>query len=138
MSKSNDLESDFINYFFRGTVPSWGSNASGWIALFTADPTDTLSVLNEATYTGYIRTVFLRSSGGIWTQSVSGTTSTNSGQVNLATCTGGGSQVVTHAAIVTTSGGVCQGYTWQLPQAITVSNGITPFIPNAALTISED
>lgn len=38
MSKSNTTEDDTLNAVLRAVDPSWRSNASRYIALYTADP----------------------------------------------------------------------------------------------------
>ena len=47
MSASNATENDLLELICKGIDPSWRAAASGYFALFTADPTDTGSLANE-------------------------------------------------------------------------------------------
>lgn len=55
MSLSNTTETAALDCFLRGTDPSYRAGATQYLALFTADPTESASLAAEATYTGYAR-----------------------------------------------------------------------------------
>jgi hypothetical protein len=56
MSKSNTTEDDTLNAVLRAVDPSWRSNASRYIALYTADPGEAgTATTNEATFGAYAR-----------------------------------------------------------------------------------
>jgi len=83
-----------------GLQPS-STAGSLYVALFTADPTASGSVTNEADYTGYARVAVARSSGG-WT--VSSTNVSNTAAVTFGECTAG-SNTITHFALMTAASG---------------------------------
>lgn len=102
-----------------------GSTAAGsfWISLHTADPTDTGSVTNEATYTGYARVQVDRGTGE-WT--VTDDTVVNDNVVAFPAGTGG-SGTVTHFGIHTASSGagnmILSG---ALNSSVVTGSGVTP------------
>lgn len=101
-----------------------GSTAAGsfYLAQFTADPTDSGSVANEATYTGYARLAIARTSGG-WT--ITGNTADNTAAATCAQCTGG-SNTITHIAICKagTASVADLLFVGALDSSIAISNGI--------------
>ncbi len=74
-----------------------GSSTPGsfFLALFTADPTATGSITNEADYTGYAREAVVRSTAG-WTTTAG--VVTNDAAVTFDECTGGDNDI-THMAV---------------------------------------
>lgn len=48
MSMSNTTETAALDMFLRGTDPSYRAGATQYLALFTADPTESASLSNEA------------------------------------------------------------------------------------------
>lgn len=48
MSLSNTTETAALDCFLRGTDPSYRTGATQYLALFTADPTDTADLTNKA------------------------------------------------------------------------------------------
>lgn len=107
---------------------------SFYIALFTADPTDTGSIAAEATYTGYARKAIVRA-GAQWTTATGATE--NTAAITFDACTGG-SNTITHFAI-------CKAGTrdvtdlimhGDLDAQLIVSDGITPEFAAGALDIS--
>ena len=145
MSKVDAFETDILELLFNNTaladigdstgLPGAGTVGNFYIALFTADPTDTGSVANEATYTGYARDPVPRSTAG-WT--VSGGEASNAAAITFAACTGG-SNDITHF-------GICKEGTASVADLIyhgalsatrTVSSGITPEFAIGDLTVTE-
>jgi len=65
MSLSNITEADALDMFLRGLDPAYRAGTTQYVALFTADPTETGSIAAEATYTGYARVAITKASA--WT-----------------------------------------------------------------------
>lgn len=134
MSLSNATELDALNVFLRGNDPSYRAGANNYLALFTADPTETGSIANEATYTGYARVSIPKASS--WTGSASPLTNTN--LIQFGACTAGAS-VCTHFAVVdTASGAVNMMISGALAASLSISPGIQPQFAAGALSISAD
>lgn len=134
MSMSNTTETAALDMFLRGTDPSYRAGATQYLALFTADPTESASLSNEATYTGYARVALTKSSA--WT----GTSSpfTNTSLIQFGACSGG-SNTITHFAVVdTSSGAVSMMISGALSSSLAVSSGIQPQFAGGALSISAD
>ena len=134
MSLSNTTETAALDMFLRGTDPSYRAGATQYLALFTADPTESASLANEATYTGYARVALTKSSA--WT----GTSSpfTNTSLIQFGACSGG-SNTITHFAVVdTASGAVSMMISGALSSSLAVSSGIQPQFAGGALSISAD
>ncbi len=134
MSMSNTTETAALDMFLRGTDPSYRAGATQYLALFTADPTESASLSNEATYTGYARVALTKSSA--WT----GTSSpfTNTSLIQFGACSGG-SNTITHFAVVdTASGAVSMMISGALSSSLAVSSGIQPQFAGGALSISAD
>ncbi|MCX6010203.1 MAG: hypothetical protein NTW48_09295, partial [Chloroflexi bacterium] len=61
MSATNTFETDLLNLIFQKTLPSYLGTLSGtgdasfYLALFTADPTESGTLTNEAAYGSYAR-----------------------------------------------------------------------------------
>ena len=55
MSASNTTENDILKMICQGTDPAWRASATGYWALFTADPGESGSLAAECTSTGYAR-----------------------------------------------------------------------------------
>ena len=55
MSLSNTTENAALKMFCRALIRAIEVGATQYLALFTADPTESGSVANEANYTGYAR-----------------------------------------------------------------------------------
>jgi len=131
---SNTTETAALDMFLRGTDPSYRAGATQYLALFTADPTESASLANEATYTGYARVALTKSSA--WT----GTSSpfTNTSLIQFGACSGG-SNTITHFAVVdTASGAVSMMISGALSSSLAVSSGIQPQFAGGALSISAD
>lgn len=134
MSLSNATETAALDCFLRGTDPSYRASATQYLALFTADPTETGSLVAEADYTGYARVALTKATS--WT----GTASpfTNSNLVQFGACTAG-TNALTHFAVVdTASGAVSMMISGALSSILNVSSGIQPQFSAGALSISAE
>jgi len=134
MSKANTTENDVLKMILQGTDPAYRAGANLYLALFTADPTETGSISDEATYTSYARVALVKATA--WTDG--GSTFSNAGLIQFPQCTGG-SNLITHVALITTASGAGQIlYKGALNSSLTVTNLIQPQFAIAALSISED
>ena len=134
MSMSDTTETAVLNLFLRGTDPAYRAGATQYLALFTADPTDSASLAAEANYTGYARVALTKESS--WTGTASPFTNTN--LIQFPACTGGTS-VCTHFAVVdTASGAAAMMISGSLSASLSVSSGIQPQFQAAALSIAAD
>ena len=134
MSLSNTTETAALDCFLRGTDPSYRAGATQYLALFTADPTESASLAAEATYTGYARVALTKATA--WT----GTASpfTNAALVQFGACTAG-TNAITHFAVVdTASGAVAMMISGALSSTLNVSSGIQPQFSPGALSISAE
>lgn len=166
-NKTNAFEADILKLIFNGTtIANIAANATTSpattlsIALFTASPTESGSVANEATYTGYARKTVTRNStewpvtastestGGITgaVESGGGGTGignagakvTNANAITFDQCTAG-SNVITHMAIckADVEGVADILYAGALQSNLTVSSGVTPQFAAQAITLYE-
>lgn len=134
MSLSNTTETAALDMFLRGTDPSYRSGATQYLALFTADPTDTASLAAEATYTGYARVALTKATA--WTGASS--PFTNSALIQFGACTAG-TDLVTHFAVVdTASGAVSMMISGALSGSLSISSGIQPQFAAGALSVAAD
>lgn len=103
------------------------------MALFTADPTETGSLANEATYTGYARKALTKSSA--WT----GTASpfTNANLIQFDPCSAG-SSTISHFAIVDTASGAVNMMISGTTSTLAVSAGIQPQFAIGAISVSAE
>lgn len=134
MSLSNSTEADTLDVHLRGLDPSYRAGATNYLALFTADPTETGSLAAEATYTGYARVALTKATA--WT----GTSSpyTNAALIQFGACTAG-TNAITHFAVVdTSSGAVAQMISGALSATLNVSAGIQPQFAIGALSVAAD
>lgn len=134
MSLSNTTETAALDAFLRGTDPSYRAGATQYLALFTADPTESASLAAEATYTGYARVALTKATA--WT----GTSSpfTNAALIQFGACTAG-TNALTHFAVVdTASGAVNMMISGALSATLNVSSGIQPQFAIGALSIAAD
>ena len=134
MSLSNDTETAALDAFLRGTDPSYRAGATQYLALFTADPTESASLAAEATYTGYARVALTKATA--WT----GTSSpfTNAALIQFGACSAG-TNALTHFAVVdTASGAVNMMISGALSATLNVSSGIQPQFSAGALSISAE
>lgn len=135
MSKSNTTENDFLKMALQGIDPSWRAGATLYCALYTADPGDAgTATTNEATYTGYARVAQAKATS--WTDG--GSSFSNATLVQFPKCTGG-TNTITHFAIVTTASGAEQIlYSGALSSSLAVSNNIQPQFGIGELVVNED
>lgn len=134
MSLSNATEADILDVLLRGLDPSYRAGATQYLAMFTADPSETGSIADEADYTGYARVALTKSSA--WT----GTASpfTNAALIQFGACTAG-TNALTHFAVVdTASGAVNMMISGAMSATLNVSAGIQPQFAIGALSISAD
>ena len=143
MSKTNAFETSFLQHVFNNAAISNIGDASGlpaaatvgslYVALYTAAPGEAGGG-TEANFTGYARQAVARSAGG-WT--VSGNQVSNTAAITYPECTGG-SNTVTHFAILTavTSGDMLFYGTLTTSRAVT--SGVTVEFAIGALTVTED
>jgi hypothetical protein len=140
MTIGNTSETDIVAFLFNATAlpgawPAGGGNY--YLALYTGDPGEAGAPnASEATYTSYARVAVTRNSGGFTCAS---NVASNAAVVAFPACTGG-SNTITHAAIVTSSSGaggqiVASG---ALSASLAVSTGITPSFAIGALTFTLD
>jgi hypothetical protein len=116
-----------------GTPLPWDANTNLWIALHTADPTESGSaVSSEATYGSYARVQLTRASDF----TVSGNQVSNANLEQFVACSSG-SNIITYASIVDTASGAGNIIVRALlNSAITVSTGVQPqFSPNALVFV---
>ena len=134
MSMSDTTETAVLNMFLRGTDPDYRADATQYLALFTADPTDTASLAAEADYTGYARVALTKASA--WT----GTSSpfSNAELIQFGACTAGSSAITDFAVVDTASGAVNMMISGTLSATLNISNGIQPQFAAGALSISAE
>jgi hypothetical protein len=134
MSLSNTTETAALDAFLRGVDPSYRAGANNYLALFSADPTESASLTAEATYTGYARISVPKASS--WTGTSSPFTNTN--LLQFPACTAG-TTAATHFAIVdTASGAVNMMISGALSSTLNISSGIQPQFQAGALSISAE
>ena len=135
MSLTNAFEEDILQHIFNSTTVIGALNLGFvYVALFTADPTETGSTANEADYTSYARVSVARSGAG-WT--VSGNTAENAAAVTFPAATGG-SNTITHIALMSALTGGTMIWSQAVSSSFAVSSGITPEFAAGAITITAD
>lgn len=146
MSKSNTWENELLLLVFNNTAAALIGDASGlqpsgtagslYVALHTADPTETgTQTGSEAAYTDYARVAVARSGAG-WT--VTGNAVTNAALVQFPQCSGG-SETLTWFSIGTASSGTGKIlYRGQLSSSLAVSSGIQPQFAAGEIDGTED
>lgn len=134
MSLNNTTEADALGVFLRGIDPAYRASPTQYLALFTADPTETGSLSNEATYTGYARVALTKATA--WT----GTSSpfTNAALIQFGACTAGTSTVTHFAVVDTASGAINMMISGALSSSLNVSAGIQPQFAAGALSVAAD
>lgn len=143
MSKSNTQESDLLKLYFQAVaMANIADNTATapavnlFVSLYTADPTDAASVVNEAAYTGYARQSVARTAGG-W--GISGTTPTTIAPVaniDFPICSAVPGGPITHFGVSRTAGGA-PDYIGTVTPNITMAVGVIPRLTTAS-TITED
>lgn len=133
MSMSNQTENDILKAILVGTDPAWRASANSYVALFTADPTESGAFTNEATYTGYARVALTKASA--WTDG--GSTFTNANIIEFPLCTAG-ANTVTHYAICTLSTDGQIVTSGALNASLNISAGIKPQFSAGSLQVVAD
>lgn len=135
MPKSTTTANDTLDALLRAVDPAWRSGATRYIALHTADPTNSGNQsTSEATYTSYARVAVTASTG--FSAASAGSTS-NTGLIQFPQCTGG-TNTITYVSIGTASSGTGQIiYRGALAASLSVANLIQPQFAISALTASE-
>jgi hypothetical protein len=137
-AKSDLLENAILGVIFNATSlagifqdSSGGGNANLYVALHTADPTDTPSSgmgTSEATYTSYARATLERTSSGF---TVSGSSVHPTTDITFPQATGG-SDTITHWSVgLSTNSTADILYSGTVSPQISVSNGVTPRLTTA-------
>lgn len=134
MSASNATENDLLEVVCKGIDPSWRAGATGYWALFTADPTDTGSLAAECDYTGYARVAQTKATA--WTDA--GSSFTNAALVQWPICTAG-TNTATHMAWVSSASGATDFMvSGALSSSLAISAGIQPQAAAGALELTAD
>jgi len=127
MSLTNAFETHALQYLL--TTGSLTRPTAWYIALFTADPTDTGSTTNEiATGTGYARTSV--------TFTVTGDTASNSAAVEFPAASGGNWGTVSHIGVMDASTGGNMIVHAALDTAKAINDGDVFRIPTGDLDIT--
>lgn len=144
MSASNTFETAMLQHYFQNAAHANVGDASGlqpsaaagnfYIALFTADPTDTGGTSAECTYTGYARQAVVRSASGF---TVSGNQVSNAAAITFPVATGG-SETATHFAIMSASSGGTMHGSGALSPTLAISSGTQPEFPIGQLVATMD
>jgi hypothetical protein len=134
MSAANTTENDILEMICKGTDPSWRAAATGYWALFTADPTDTGSLAAECDYTSYARVAQTKATA--WTDG--GSTFSNAALVQWPQCTGGANTATHFAWVSSASGATDYMVSGALSSSLSISNGIQPQATAGALQITAD
>ena len=133
MSMSNTAENKVLKALLQGTDIDFRASSNLYLALFTADPTETGSFANEANYTGYARVTMAKASA--WTDG--GSTFTNSGLLQFPQCTAG-SNVITHFALCTLSSAGEVVISGALNASLNISSGIQCQFSSGSLSIGAE
>lgn len=134
MSASNTMENDLLKMICQGTDPAWRASATGYWALFTADPTESGSLANECTYTSYARVAQTKATA--WTDG--GSTFSNAALVQWPQCTGGTNTATHFAWVSSASGATDYMVSGQLGSSLAISNGIQPQAAIGQLQVTAD
>lgn len=134
MSASNSTENDILKLICAGVDPAWRAAATGYLALFTADPGEAGGLAAECAYTGYARVPVTKATG--WTDN--GSSFANAALVQWPQCTGG-SSVATHFAWVSSASGATDYMvSGALSASLSISNGIQPQAAAGSLVLTAD
>ena len=133
MSMSNSTENKTLKALLQGTDIDFRVSDNLYLALFTADPTETGEFTNEATFTGYERVAVAKASG--WTDG--GSTFTNAGLIQFPQCTAGTS-TISHFALCTLASGGEVVVSGQLNANLNISSGIQAQFSAGSLSVGAD
>lgn len=134
MSMSNTTENATLKMHLQGTDPAYRAGATQYLALFTADPGESGSLVAEATYTGYARVELTKATA--WTDG--GSSFTNANLVQFGACTAGTSAITHFAVVDTASGAVAQMISGALSATLNVSAGIQPQFQANSMSITAE
>lgn len=130
---SNTAENKVLKALLQGTDIDFRAGANLYLALFTADPTESGVFTNEATYTGYARVAMSKATS--WTDG--GSTFTNATLLQFPQCTGG-SNTITHFAVCTLASGGEIVVSGALNASLNISSGIQPQFSIGSLSVGAD
>lgn len=122
MSAANSLENDVLKMICQGTDPAWRAGATGYWALFTADPSETGSLAAECNYTGYARVAQTKATA--WTDG--GSDFSNADLVQWPQCTAGTNDATHFAWVSSASGASAYLLSGPLDASLSISAGIQP------------
>lgn len=134
MSASNATENDLLEVVCKGIDPSWRAGATGYWALFTADPTETGALTDECNYTGYARVAQTKATA--WTDA--GSSFTNAALVQWPICTAGTNTATHMAGVSSVSGATDFMVSGALSSSLAISAGIQPQAAPGALELTAD
>lgn len=130
---SNYLEAAIVNATLRSVA--FPAAPTPYLALFTADPTDSGSLTNECNYTGYARL----STAGNWdAPSGSDNQTANTAQIVFAANSGATSPVITHFGIFDALTGGNMLYSGPLTASKTIAPGDQPAFGAGTLIVKPD
>lgn len=122
MSASNATENDVLKMICQGTDPAWRAGATGYWALFTADPGEAGSLAAECNYTGYLRVAQTKATA--WTDG--GSSFSNAALVQWPQCTAGANDATHFAWVSSASGATAYMQSGPLNATLSISAGIQP------------
>ena len=130
---SNTAENKVLKALLQGTDIDFRASANLYLALFTADPTESGVFTNEATFTGYSRVAVAKASG--WTDG--GSTFTNASLIQFPQCTAG-NNTITHFALCTLASGGEIVVSGALNASLNISSGIQAQFSAGSLSVGAD
>lgn len=133
MSMSNTAENKVLKALLQGTDIDFRASANLYLALFTADPTESGVFTNEANFTGYSRVAVAKASG--WTDG--GSTFTNASLIQFPQCTAG-NNTITHFALCTLASGGEVVVSGALNASLNISSGIQAQFSAGSLSVGAD
>ena len=130
---SNSAENKVLKALLQGTDIDFRASANLYLALFTADPTESGVFTNEANFTGYARVAVAKASG--WTDG--GSTFTNASLIQFPQCTAG-NNTITHFALCTLASGGEVVVSGALNASLNISSGIQAQFSAGSLSVGAD
>ena len=130
---SNSAENKVLKALLQGTDIDFRASANLYLALFTADPTESGVFTNEANFTGYARVAVAKASG--WTDG--GSTFTNASLIQFPQCTAG-NNTITHFALCTLESGGEVVVSGALNASLNISSGIQAQFSAGSLSVGAD
>lgn len=135
MSKLNTTENDVLKMLLQGVDPSYRTNATLYVALYTAAIAETATAeVSEAAYTGYARVALTKATA--WTDG--GSSFSNASLIQFPVCTGGSATIVGFGIVTTASGTGQVLYYGSLSASLSVTVNIQPQFQPGALICTED